>query len=190
MESLETLILSGYSSLVRFPEIDGKMERLFSLRELKLRDCNLCEGDIQRDISGLSCLEKLDLSDCMKLNSLPELPTSIVVVSIDSCSSLEVVASPSTVCNLMHSDAVKAINCFKLAENISALTQLKKHLKAFANSKEKFDIIMPGSEIPGWFSQQKGDFFIKIPLPINLQEDCEWIGVACCCIFVNNDASR
>ncbi|PPD85319.1 hypothetical protein GOBAR_DD17733 [Gossypium barbadense] len=152
MESLETLILSGCSGLVRFPEIDGKMKRLktldlsgcyrvenlsenlqqakfleldlsetaiaeppssifqfknlkvlsfngrkgpsykllpnlpslfkviqgrrtnpmaqmlpllsdlSSLRELKLRDCNLCEGDLPRDISGLSSLWPLDLT--------------------------------------------------------------------------------------------------------------------------------
>ncbi|KAG4123264.1 hypothetical protein ERO13_D11G316500v2 [Gossypium hirsutum] len=208
LSSLEELNLSGNN----FISIPASLTRLSKLEELILSNCNMCTLG-EADIHGLSSLKRLflngnnfitvplaliqlselkllALSNCMKLNSLPELPTSIVVVSIDSCSSLEVVASPSTVCNLMHSDAVKAINCFKLAENINALTPLKKHLKAFANSKEKFDIIMPGSEIPGWFSQQKGDFFIKIPLPINLQEDCEWIGVACCCIFVNNDASR
>ncbi|KAL1075445.1 hypothetical protein V6Z11_D11G363300 [Gossypium hirsutum] len=46
--------------------------------------------------------------------------------------------------------------------------------------------MMPGSEIPEWFSQQKSDKSIKIPVP----KDSQWIGVACCCIFVNNDASR
>ncbi|KAK8329793.1 hypothetical protein V6Z12_A11G348600, partial [Gossypium hirsutum] len=180
---------------------------LSSLRELKLRDCNLCEGDIPPDIHGLSSLKWLYLNDnnfitvplaltqlsklklialsnCMKLNSLPELPTSIEDVWLEGCSSLEVVASPSKVCNLVDSAAIRAFNCFKLVENMNALTLLRKHLKAFANSRKMFDIIMPGSEIPEWFSQQKGDSFIKIPLPINLQEDSEWIGVACCCIFV------
>ncbi|MFQ6655508.1 hypothetical protein Gotur_026029 [Gossypium turneri] len=120
------------------------------------------------------------------LKSLPELLTSIADVRIDDCSSLEVVASPSKVCNLVDSGFIFAINCFKLAENINALALLKKHLKAFANSRKKFDIMMPGSEIPEWFSQQKSDSSIKIPVP----KDSQWIGVACCCIFVNNDASR
>ncbi|TYJ12178.1 hypothetical protein E1A91_A11G331700v1 [Gossypium mustelinum] len=200
---------------------------LTSLRELKLRDCNLCEGDIPRDISGLSSLihfdlsgnsfisipaslnrlsklEFLRLSNCMKLKSLPELPKSIEMVSIDDCGSLEVVASPSEVCNLLDSAFIRAINCFKLAENMNALILLKKLLKAFANSRKRFDIIMPGSEIPEWFdiimpgsgiselfSQQKSDSSIdtiKILLPIYLRKDSEWIGVACCCIFVNNGA--
>ncbi|PPR92114.1 hypothetical protein GOBAR_AA28560 [Gossypium barbadense] len=201
---------------------------LTSLRELKLRDCHLCEGDIPHDISGLSFLihfdlsnnnfisipasltrlyklEFLTLSNCMKLKSLLELPTSIEWVSIDDCGSLEVVASPSEVCNLLDSAFIRAINCFKLTENMNALILLKKLLKAFANSRKRFDIIMPRSEIPEWFdsimsgsgiselfSQQKSDSSIdtiKILLPIYLRKDSEWIGVACCCIFVNNDAS-
>ncbi|KAK8272730.1 hypothetical protein V6Z12_D11G354700 [Gossypium hirsutum] len=229
---------------------------LSSLRKLKLRDCNLCKGDIPRDISGLSSLIHLDLSgnnfisipasltqlsklsfldlsncnmctlgeadihglsslsdlylmgnnfitiplaltqlsrlyflglsNCKMLKSLPELLTSIADVRIDDCSSLEVVASPSKLRNLVDRGIIRAVNCFKLAENINALTLLKKYLKAFANSRKKFDIMMPGSEIPEWFSQQKSDSSIKIPVP----KDSQWIGVACCCIFVNNDASR
>ncbi|PPS18115.1 hypothetical protein GOBAR_AA02457 [Gossypium barbadense] len=347
MESLETLILSGCSSLVRFPEIDGRMEHLktldlsscykikylpvnsqqvefleeldlsetsiteppsflsqlkhlerlsfkgckgpsyksrpnlpslfkviqgrrtnpmarmlpwlsvlSSLRILKLRDCNLCEGDIPLDFSGLSCLMNLDLSgnnfisipasltrlskleflrfsncnmcslgeadihglsslisldlsgnnfitiplaltqlsrlvslclsNCKMLKFLPELLTTIRYVSIDGCASLEVAASPSKVCNLVDEAHVYAINCFKLAENINALTLLRKHLKACANSRKEFAIFMPGSDIPEWFSQQKSDSSIKIPLP----KDSQWIGVASCCIFINNDSSR
>ncbi|TYG47761.1 hypothetical protein ES288_D11G366900v1 [Gossypium darwinii] len=338
MESLETLIFSGCSSLVRFPEIDGKMERiktlelsgcyrvenfsenlqqaklrpnlsslfkviqgrrttpmapmlpflsgLSSLRRLSLSDCNLCEGDIPRDISGLSSLKHLDLgrnnftsipasltglsklefldlsscnmctlgeadihsyisglsslvhlglsgnnfisipfsltrlselqflglSYCKMLKSLPEIPTRLGQVWLDGCSSLEVcnlvdsaafraincfklaeninALTLREVCNLSGSGSFKAINCFKLAENMNALTLLKKQLKAFANSREIFNIIMPGSEIPEWFSEQTSDSSINLPLPINLQKDSQWIGVACCCIFVSNDASR
>ncbi|XP_052483225.1 disease resistance-like protein DSC1 isoform X3 [Gossypium raimondii] len=208
LSSLEELNLSGNN----FTSIPASLTRLSKLEELILSNCNMCTlGEV--DIHGLSSLERLflngnnfitvplalaqlsklkllGLSNCMKLNSLPELPTSIEEVWLDGCSSLEVVASPSKVCKLVDSAAIIAFNCFKLAENINALTLLRKHLKAFANSRKMFDIIMPGSEIAEWFSQQKGDFFIKIPLPINLQEDSEWIGVACCCIFVNSDASR
>ncbi|XP_052483208.1 uncharacterized protein LOC128036580 [Gossypium raimondii] len=176
---------------------------LSSLRELKLRDCNLCEGDIPRDISGLSSLRRLDLSgnnfisipasltrlsklssldlsncnmgtlgeaeihglsslkclrlcgnnfitirlaltqlsrleslvlsNCMKLKLLSELPISLACVIIDGCSSLEVVTSLSKICN-----SVIAINCFKLAANINAITLLKKYLKAFGNSRKCF----------------------------------------------------
>ncbi|TYI58412.1 hypothetical protein E1A91_D11G356200v1 [Gossypium mustelinum] len=196
------------------PQMLPSLFGLSSLRELKLRDCNLCEGDIPRDISSLSSLKDLDLggnnftsipasltglsklwfldlsycnmctlgeadihglsslsylhlkgnnfitiplaltqlsrlnflalSNCKMLKSLPELLTSIADVRINDCSSLEVVASPSKVRNLVDKGIIRAINCFKLAENINALTLLKKHLKAFANSRKTFDIMIPG----------------------------------------------
>lgn len=62
---------------------------------------------------------------------MPELLTSIEDVRLDGCTSLEVVelASPLEVPNLVGSTFIKAVNCYRLAENINALTLLKKHLK-------------------------------------------------------------
>ncbi|KAG4177288.1 hypothetical protein ERO13_A11G301200v2 [Gossypium hirsutum] len=187
------------------PSLSG----LSSLRELNLRDCNLCEGDIPRDISGLSSLIHLDLSgnnfisipvsftrlsklkllalsDCLNLKLLPKLLTSIKTVWIDGCASLEVVVSPSKVSNLVDSAAVNAINCFKLAENIYALTLQKTHLK------NGLILLCPEVESQNGLANKKSDSSIdsvKIFIPINLRKD-KWIGVACCCIFVNNDASK
>ncbi|KAK8272454.1 hypothetical protein V6Z12_D11G333600 [Gossypium hirsutum] len=186
---------------------------LSSLTRLNLRDCNLCEGDIPGDISRLSSLKVLDLggnnfisipscltqfskleflrlSDCRALKSLPDLLTSIESVRINGCASLEIVANPSEVCNSSNRSNIIGVNCFRLTENIDALTFLKKHLKVFGRTRAKFDIILPGSEIPEWFSQQRGDSPIKIDLPLEVRNDSQWMGVAFCCIFVSNDASR
>ncbi|KAH1083936.1 hypothetical protein J1N35_023697 [Gossypium stocksii] len=143
---------------------------LSSLTELNLGDCDLCEGDIPSDISRLSSLVRLDLggnnfisvpscltqfsklhflrlSNCRALKSLPELLTSIEKVRINGCASLEIVANPSKVCNSNYRSSywsnIVGDNCFRLAENIDALALLKKHLKVFGNSREKFDIILP-----------------------------------------------
>ncbi|KAK8329863.1 hypothetical protein V6Z11_A11G350200 [Gossypium hirsutum] len=163
-------------------------------------------------LTRLSKLQFLGLSYCKMLKSLPEIPRRVGQVWIDGCSSLEVcnlvdsaafraincfklaenmnALTIREVCNLVGSGAFRAINCFKLAENMNALTLLKKELKAFANSRKMFDIMMPGSEIPEWFSNQESGSLIMIRLPINLRRDSQWIGVACCCIFSSNDASR
>ncbi|TYG96451.1 hypothetical protein ES288_A11G351700v1 [Gossypium darwinii] len=214
LSSLKKLDLSGNS----FSNIPVSLMRLSKLQYLGLSNCNvrnLCEADIPSDISGLSSLILLDLSgnnfigipsaltrlsklktlrlsNCKELKSVPELLTSIEDVRLDGCASLEVVelASPLDVPNLVGSTFIKAVNCYRLVENINALTLLKKHLKPFANSKKIFDVIMPGSEIPEWFSRQTGGSSIKIPLPLNIQNDSQWIGVAGCCIFVNDNASR
>ncbi|KAB2006481.1 hypothetical protein ES319_D11G348400v1 [Gossypium barbadense] len=214
LSSLKKLDLSGNS----FSNIPVSLMRLSKLQYLGLSNCNvrnLCEADIPSDIYGLSSLILLDLSgnnfigipsalttlsklktlrlsNCKELKSVPELLTSIEDVRLDGCSSLEVVelANPLDVTNLVGSTFMKAVNCYRLAENINALTLLKKHLKPFANSKKIFDVIMPGSEIPEWFNRQTGGSSIKIPLPLNNKNDSQWIGVAGCCIFVNDDASR
>ncbi|KAK8633087.1 hypothetical protein V6N13_013941 [Hibiscus sabdariffa] len=132
------------------------------LRDLKLRHCNLCEGDIPSDISCLSFLEKLDLggnnfisapvfvsglsrlqylglSNCRELKSFADLGAT-----------LEVFATPSKVFNAVDWTQFNGLHCYRLVENINAFTMLKTHLK----------------------------------------NDSRWIGVAFCCIFVNDDASR
>ncbi|KAK5786770.1 hypothetical protein PVK06_041415 [Gossypium arboreum] len=182
---------------------------LSSLTRLNLKYCNLCEGDNPSDISRLSSLETLDLggnnfisipsslihlskleflglSGCRALKSLPELPTSIKSVRISD--SLEIVANPSKVYNSKYSANIVGVNCFRLAENINALTLLmKKHLKVSGNSRKNFDVIIPGSKIPEWFSQQRGDSPIKIDLPLEVWNDSQWMGVAFCCIFFRVD---
>ncbi|KAA3472421.1 TMV resistance protein N-like isoform X1 [Gossypium australe] len=202
MESLEELILSGLSSLTR----------------LNLRDCNLFDlpSDISRlsslerhDLGGNnfislpSCLTQLPqlgwlrLTDCKALKSVSELPTNKLYVNIDGCTSLEIVAYPSkafisrysaNICNSKIWAGMVAVNCFRLAENVDALTLLKKELKVFG-SRAMFDIVLPGSEIPKWFSQQRGDSWIKIDLPLEVRNDSQRMGVAFCCIFVCDDAS-
>ncbi|MFQ6635429.1 hypothetical protein Gotur_011187, partial [Gossypium turneri] len=57
-------------------------------------------------------------------------------------------------------------------------------------SRKKLDIIIPASEIPEWFSQQRGDSSIKIDLPLEVRNDSQWKGVAFCCIFVSGCTSR
>ncbi|PPR91336.1 hypothetical protein GOBAR_AA29350 [Gossypium barbadense] len=186
---------------------------LSSLKELNLRDRNLCEGDIPSDISRLSCLEVLDLggnnfisipscvtqfsklvflrlSDCRALESLPELPSSIKTVRVNGCTSLEIVANLSKVFNSKDWAAIIGVNCFRLAENVNALTLLKKHLKVVGNSRAKFDIIILGSEMPEWFSQQRGGSSINIDFPLEVRNDSQWMGIALCCIFVSDDTSR
>ncbi|KAA3472426.1 TMV resistance protein N-like isoform X4 [Gossypium australe] len=116
----------------------------------------------------MESLEKLILSGCSKLQSFPEIVGKMeygsgikeLPFSIGNLSSLEPCGSP------------------------------REHMWVVGNSRKKFDIIIPGSEIPEWFSQQRGDSSIKIVLPLEVRNDSQWMGVAWCCIFVSNDASR
>ncbi|KAE8725125.1 hypothetical protein F3Y22_tig00009009pilonHSYRG00094 [Hibiscus syriacus] len=175
---------------------------LRSLRELKLRNCNLHDGDIPSDISCLSSLEKLDLGG----NSFISIPvigselSRLQYLGLSNCRELksfpkpgasrELFAAPSKVCNAPDWTQFSGLHCYRLVENINALTMLKFHLKRVPYLKKSSDGVIPGGEIPKWFSHQTVDSSIKIPLPNNIQNDSQWIGVVFCSIFVNDDASR
>ncbi|XP_039044434.1 TMV resistance protein N-like [Hibiscus syriacus] len=175
---------------------------LSSLRELKLRNCNLGEGDIPSDISCLSSLEKLELggnnfinipafvsglsrlqylglSNCREVKSLPDIDVS-----------LEQFAITSKFCNAMGGTRFNCLHCYRLVENVNALTSVKIYLKRGGCLRKSLEIVVPGGEIPKWFGHQAVDSSIKIPLPNNIWNDSRWIGVSFCCIFVNDDASR
>ncbi|XP_039029274.1 disease resistance-like protein DSC1 [Hibiscus syriacus] len=221
LSSLTALDLSGNN----FVSIPASLTRLSKNHFLGLSNCSLCNLS-EGDILGLSSLKSLDLrgnnfisipaslirlsrlsnirlSNCKELKSLPELLTSINAVWIDGCKSLELVAYPSKVCkSISRGNAVfRGIHCYRLAEEINALSLLKKHIKVFANARKIFSVLFlevksqNGSAIRvessiKWFSHQRVESSIRIPLPFNIRNDSQWMGVAFCCIFTNDDASR
>ncbi|XP_040936049.1 probable LRR receptor-like serine/threonine-protein kinase At4g36180 [Gossypium hirsutum] len=181
LSSLTNLDLSGNN----FSSIPASLTRLSKLEDLRLSNCGLCnmgEGDIPSDISGLSSLRYLVLNG----NNFTSIAASLTCLSnlqhlgVSECSELE---SLPVLLSRMTSDWTHnfsyflAGNSYRLVENISAITLLKTHIKAFANSRKKFEVVVPGNEIPEWFSQQRGESSIKIPLPLNIQNDSQWIGV-------------
>ncbi|XP_040935111.1 TMV resistance protein N [Gossypium hirsutum] len=195
---------------LRLPAI---LSGLSTLKELNLSDCNLHEGAIPNDICSLSSLEilrlsdnnfttlpatlsrlskltRLFLTDCKRLKSLPELPAAGLDLWIDGCASLEVVAQSTTACPSRLSGYICAFNCFKLAEGNNAVTMLKTRLKTVANARTKYyDIFIPGSEIPVWFSSQtdvSSKSIIKMQLPPNFLNDTQFLGFAFCCLFFSD----
>ncbi|KAE8725131.1 Cullin-associated and neddylation dissociated [Hibiscus syriacus] len=180
------------------PPMLHSLSGLISLRELKLRNCNLREGDIPSDLCCLPYLEKLELGG----NNFISVPVSAIgfpglqYLGLSNCRELKsfpssgtsLFAAPSKVCYAV--ERFNGLHCYKLVENINTLTMQKIYLKVVACLRKNFDVVMPGGEIPKWFSHQTVGSSIKIPLPNNIQNDSQWMGVAFCCIFVNDDASR
>ncbi|KAK8568523.1 hypothetical protein V6N12_007072 [Hibiscus sabdariffa] len=136
---------------------------LCSLRKLELRNCNLREGDLPSDVSCLPSLEKLELGGNNFIS---------IHVFVSGLSRLQYLG---------------VWNCKELK---SLPERLLNPPKEVPHLRKGFDIVMPGSEIPKWFSHQTVDSSIKIQLPYNIQNDSRWIGVIFLCIFVNDDASR
>ena len=107
LTGLTVLSLQGCKNLSSFPSVN-----LPSLKTLNLSDCNLWDGGLPVDLSCLSSLHELDLSknnftrlpdsisqlsklkslnlnDCSRLQSLPDLPLSIGIIYARRCPSLE-----------------------------------------------------------------------------------------------------
>ncbi|XVF78453.1 hypothetical protein PTKIN_Ptkin14bG0134600 [Pterospermum kingtungense] len=175
-------------SMDSIPLLLPPLSGLSSLTELDLIDCNLGEGAIPNDICCLSALKRLDLSannfiylpenitrlsklstlilsDCKRLKSLPKFPSSIEIMWLDGCAALEALEDPSTKCN--------------------SLTILRRTIKlVLGKSIPLFGRCIPGStEIPKWCSHKRDESSIKIPLPPNIRNDSQWMGVAFCCVF-------
>ncbi|XVF78465.1 hypothetical protein PTKIN_Ptkin14bG0135900 [Pterospermum kingtungense] len=223
LDSLSLRGCKGSSSALKLSPLSG----LSSLRKLNLSDCNLGEDDIASGLCCLSSLEELDLSDnnflslpaslgrlpnlcylylidCRKLKSLPEpVIASLEYLNIDGCTSLEVVEDPTAVNKTSlrrFQEIIRGINCYKFVEKSNPLTLLKKGLKVLENVKKGIDILVPGCEIPEWFSHhtdetcmvddgcggKKSVISVKIPLPPITGNNSPWVGVALCCLFVSD----
>ncbi|XP_075649477.1 TMV resistance protein N-like isoform X2 [Castanea sativa] len=108
---------------------------LSSLVSLDLSDCNLLDGAIPNDLSSLSSLQLLNLSgnkfislpdsicqlsmlrelslrNCSRLRALPKLPSSILYVWAEDCTSLETYSNQIFV--RTSSESVAIINCSRL----------------------------------------------------------------------------
>ncbi|XVF78457.1 hypothetical protein PTKIN_Ptkin14bG0135000 [Pterospermum kingtungense] len=148
--SLEKLVLSGCSNLQRFPEIDGKMERLLELyldetgieelpssigdliglKLLDLRDCkNLFS--LPSSICGCKCLKSLNLSGCSKVETFPENLQQVEFLKKLDFSETAITKLPSFIFQFKHLDSLSLRGCkgsssaLKLSP-LSGLSSLRK----------------------------------------------------------------
>ncbi|KAL7205527.1 hypothetical protein ACSBR2_018460 [Camellia fascicularis] len=131
LKSLKELILSDCSSLDKLPpdlvkieslkvlHADGinqlssnkDLNTLFSLQSLHLHRNPICS--LPGSLKGLTRLTVLNLADCTRLQSLPELPLSLYSLDLTGCRSLETVANLSNLYKRLYLDIG---NCEKLVD--------------------------------------------------------------------------
>ncbi|THG19832.1 hypothetical protein TEA_017659 [Camellia sinensis var. sinensis] len=155
-----------------------------------LQDLNLSENPISslpESIKGLNVLQALKLSGCTRLQSLPELPMSLVMLNIEGCSSLGMVTNLP---NLLRSLFLFSRNCEKLVE-VQGMFKLEPIGNAGAEMINKlglvdlesmgsleglyecgiYSIFVPGNEVPGWCSNKRkgSSISFNVPLVLNLK---------------------
>ncbi|XP_022893680.1 TMV resistance protein N-like [Olea europaea var. sylvestris] len=173
--SLKKLDLSSSDLL---EEISADLGSLSSLEELDLSRNNFVKFPAK--ISELPRLKILKLESCNSLVSLPDLPKCIAVLDADDCQSLKSLA------NLSEKHAflwkVSFHNCFKLFKNEENRNASDKLLHSLLQGQaavdSRFSILIPGREVPEWFSYQKMGRSVTIPLTTNWHENVTGIAVS------------
>ncbi|KAH9725673.1 ADP-ribosyl cyclase/cyclic ADP-ribose hydrolase [Citrus sinensis] len=190
------------SVALKLPSLSG----LCSLRKLNLTDCNLMEGALPSDIGNLCSLKELylsknsfvslptsithlskllniELEDCKRLQSLPQLPPNIRQVRVNGCASLVTLLDALKLCK-SDSTMIACLDSLKLLGNKSlAFSMLREYLEAVSNTRQHLSVVVPGSEIPEWFMYQNEGSSITVTRPSNLYNKKKLVGYAICCVF-------
>uniref|UniRef100_A0A2N9G8I0 ADP-ribosyl cyclase/cyclic ADP-ribose hydrolase n=1 Tax=Fagus sylvatica TaxID=28930 RepID=A0A2N9G8I0_FAGSY len=183
LESLEVLDLSGCSRLKKLPEIVGNMSRL---SKLSLRGCNVLSPTRSNKLLSFSLMQRrspdpmgmlvrilpglteLDLSYC-NIQAIPD-------VLGCGCTSLETLSSSKFV-----GQGLWLLNCIKLVDCDILSAIARGHYQFQEDSFD--DVIIPGSEIPIWFSHQSVGSSVNLPVPSDFLCNTS-TGFVVCAVFV------
>ncbi|KAM5551659.1 hypothetical protein ABKV19_026486 [Rosa sericea] len=184
---------------------------LCNLIHLNLSNCNLGEGAFANEfgyfpslvtlnLSGnnfvripsgirlLSKLENFNLENCKRLQELSDLPSNCRLdLRADGCTSLKYLFDASNL-NRLNKSYFNFINCFNLNGNQGCNNIAFEMLKTFmyqgiSNNRETFQIVIPGSNIPKWFSHRSVGCLLSVPLPADWNNS-RFLGFALCAVFV------
>ncbi|XP_029125877.1 TMV resistance protein N isoform X2 [Cajanus cajan] len=162
---LQHLDLS-FCNLLQIPDAIGSLQSLESLNLGGNKFVILPTAS--KELSNLQCL---NLQHCKQLKYLPELPTTkqydFGQLYIFNCPNLSEMG-----------------HCYHMV--FSWMIQIFKAFLQSSLSLQRLRIVIPGTEIPRWFSKQNVGRSISMELS-PVMEDPNWMGVACCSLLVAHD---
>ncbi|XP_020414146.1 TMV resistance protein N isoform X2 [Prunus persica] len=196
------------------------------LLKFRMGGCNLSQSGFLATLDCASTLQELDLSGsnfvtlpsciskfvnlwelklccCKWLLEIPELPSKLSWVDVSDCISLERFSKLSTILEhneLGELECMDLFNCRRLCDNLGydAAKMEGVLLNQVSSENTNFEILLPGSEVPKWFSCWKEVNFIYeslVDYPLGWKPICElsieiprnlkWehMGLALCAVF-------
>ncbi|KAJ8900620.1 hypothetical protein K2173_025397 [Erythroxylum novogranatense] len=164
-------LLEGASSLKLFSLLDLKLRELpedlsflSSITYLFLYDNNF--ERVPATIKQLSKLRQIDLSNCQRLISLPELPSSVIESRANNCTSLEQIWALKQLVFESEGTAKEFClwNCLKLDED-ECQEVAHAMLRYHKPMEEYHHMHYPGSRIPEWVKYQNMGSSMEVTLP-------------------------
>ncbi|KAJ7963188.1 TIR-NBS-LRR disease resistance protein [Quillaja saponaria] len=217
MRSLKKLELYGCESLEEFsvsPKIseipNDVMICLLSLKYLILSFTNI--QSIPASIKNISHLRSLDVRHCERLESLPQLPSSLRQLDASGCTQLETITSFSLgmitpywkeyTNNGKYNSCIEKLlfsHCTKLDQktlkNIEVQAKLSVHRVAYLYSRKilegvifkgsdhpEVQICFPGTEIPEWFRYRTTGSSITIEFHLAILNNPNFLGFTLCSV--------
>ncbi|KAJ4723402.1 Disease resistance protein [Melia azedarach] len=178
-----------------FESLPTSIKQLSKLYQVILNNCNMLQSVPELPLG----LHYLEATNCKRLQSLPELPSRPDELDAIILDKLFKQLDKSFEEN---SSMLEFSNCMKLNENTSdsvlgdsqlriqhmAATSLRKFYEQVdTDFPHGFNICLPGSRIPEWFSNQSSGSSITIQLP-QLCCNRSFIGFALCVVLAFEDA--
>ncbi|KAM4080463.1 hypothetical protein ACJW30_11G018400 [Castanea mollissima] len=145
-----------------------------------------------KDINDV--LSENTVDNCTSLRSWPKLPLNIEYIWGWGCTSLETLPDLFPP-NYLFGKTLELTNCSKLAENQGFIDSGLLFFAMIVSSLRcplpgmfpcyMYDIVIPGSEIPKWFTHQSIGDEVSTQEPNSLLCN-EWIGIAVCVVFCSH----
>jgi len=135
--------------------------------------------NLPESIKNLSKLRHLDLSHCIELQTLPELPSSLITLDVRGCVSLENVSFPSTALQMLKENKTRVFfwNCVKLVQHSLKAIELNaqinmmkfaQHQISTSSDDHDYDAqgtyVYPGSSVPKWLVYRTTHDYMDIDL--------------------------
>ncbi|KAL4594233.1 hypothetical protein ACB092_12G006000 [Castanea dentata] len=176
--SLDTLNLS-YCNIQTIPNDLGCLS---SLRNLNLSGNNFVS--LPESIIQLSNLEGLIMGGCTHLEMLPKLPLNIKYIDATKCTSLETLSLRP---EFDFQPSFRLLNCDKWMKNQGYgdlfSTMLRHYISNTQGPRDIYSVMIPGSEIPKWFSHQNVGASVNLQGPSDLLGN-KLMGIVVCAVFV------